>query len=102
MNYLVNLDPLTKVWHILKVSIILMNSVGVTSRTSGKLVAALPVGSEETVRRLTEDVDEMVCLRTPPFFAAVGQSYIQFDPVEDEDVLKILKEGRQRKSGEPV
>lgn len=56
-----------------------------------KLIAALPVGSEEQITRLAEDVDEMICLRTPPLFTAVGQFYISFEPVEDEEVLKILK-----------
>ncbi len=57
-----------------------------------KLIAAMPVGPEHTIRRLAEDVDEMLCLRTPPLFAAVGQFYGQFYPVEDEDMLAILRE----------
>lgn len=64
-----------------------------------RLIAAIPVGSEETLRRLAEDVDEMLCLRAPPFFMAVGQFYAQFYPVEDEEVLKILKEEHERKAG---
>ncbi len=60
-----------------------------------KLIAALPVGPEDTIRRLAEDVDEMICLRTPPLFAAVGQFYIRFEPVEDEEVLKIMEEAQQ-------
>ncbi len=63
-----------------------------------KIVAALPVGPEDTISRLAEDVDEMICLRTPPFFAAVGQFYMRFEPVEDEEVLKILEEEQQRGS----
>jgi len=55
-----------------------------------RLVAALPVGPEETIARLADDVDEMICLRTPPFFSAVGQFYTRFEPVDDEDVLRIL------------
>ncbi|MDP2730961.1 MAG: phosphoribosyltransferase family protein [Dehalococcoidales bacterium] len=57
-----------------------------------KLIAAIPVGPEDTIRRLAGDVDEMLCLRAPPLFAAVGQFYQQFYPVEDEDVLRILRE----------
>ena len=57
-----------------------------------KLIAAIPVGPEDTIRRLAEDVDEMVCLRTPALFGAVGQFYRQFYPVDDEEVLKILRE----------
>ncbi len=61
-----------------------------------KLIAAIPVGPEDTIRRLAKDVDEMLCLRAPPLFVAVGQFYRQFHPVEDEDVLKILREGSQK------
>jgi len=64
-----------------------------------KLIAAIPVGPEDTVRRLAEDVDEMLCLRSPPLFVAVGQFYIRFEQVEDEDVLKVLKEEYERKHG---
>lgn len=60
-----------------------------------KLVAAIPVGPENTIRRLAVDVDEMLCLRTPPVFAAVGQFYQQFYPVDDEDVMKILSQEYQ-------
>ncbi len=66
----------------------------------GKLIAALPVGPEETVRRLSKDVDEMICLRTPPLFGAVGQFYLRFSPVEDAEVLRILQEEQEkRKAG---
>jgi putative phosphoribosyl transferase len=64
-----------------------------------RLVAAIPVGPEETIVRLADDVDEMVCLRTPPFFAAVGQFYASFDPVDDDDVLKLLKSSVAGASG---
>ena len=63
-----------------------------------KLVAALPVGPEDTIMRLAEDVDEMLCLRTPPLFAAVGQFYVRFEPVEDDEVLEILKEEQRIKT----
>jgi putative phosphoribosyl transferase len=57
-----------------------------------KLIAAIPVGPEDTIQRLAHDVDEMLCLRAPQLFVAVGQFYQRFYPVEDEDVLRILKE----------
>lgn len=62
-----------------------------------RLITALPVGSEEAIRRLAEDADETVCLRMPSFFDAVGQFYMRFDQIEDEDVLEILKEEHERK-----
>jgi putative phosphoribosyl transferase len=60
-----------------------------------KLIAAIPVGPEDTIRRLAEDVDEMLCLRTPPLFAAVGQFYRRFYSVAEEDVLEILAESKR-------
>ena len=64
-----------------------------------KLIAAFPVGPEDTIRRLAEDVDEMLCLRTPPLFAAVGQFYMRFEPVDDEEVLKVLEKEHERGGG---
>ncbi len=55
-----------------------------------KLVAAIPVAPEDTIVRLAHLVDEMVCLRAPPLFYAVGQFYSRFDAVEDDDMLSIL------------
>jgi putative phosphoribosyl transferase len=60
------------------------------------LVAAIPVGPEDVVKRLAEEVDEMVCLRTPPLFSAVGQFYLRFEPVVDEEVFKVLKEEQKK------
>lgn len=61
-----------------------------------KLIAAVPVAPEDTVSRIAEDADELIVLRVPPFFAAVGQFYSQFYQVEDDEVLEILKEKYER------
>jgi len=63
----------------------------VTQEQPQYVIAAIPVGSEETVKRLSQDVDEMVCLGTPPFFSAVGQFYRNFEQIEDEDMIKLLE-----------
>lgn len=62
-----------------------------------KVIVAVPVGSEDTVRELSAEVDEMLCLRVPPSFNAVGQFYVHFEAVEDEDVLRILREDATRR-----
>ena len=59
---------------------------------AGKLIAAVPVASGKALRHLARDTDEMVCLRVPAFFGAVGQFYLEFNPVEDNEVLTILHE----------
>jgi len=56
------------------------------------LIGAFPVGSEDTITMLAQQVDEMICLRAPPYFQAVGQFYLEFGPDEDEEAPKILKE----------
>lgn len=64
----------------------------VAQESPKNLIAAIPVGPEDAVARLAEDVDEMVCLKTPPYFSAVGQFYVRFDQTDDDDVISVLKE----------
>jgi putative phosphoribosyl transferase len=46
-----------------------------------------------------QDADEIICLRQPAFFYAVGQFYTQFTQVDDQEVLQILEaESSRRKS----
>ncbi len=54
-------------------------------------VAAVPVGAVDTIERLSGGVDELVCLRAPEDFGAVGRFYRRFDQVEDDEVLAILE-----------
>ena len=56
-----------------------------------KIIVAVPVASEDSLARIENDADEIVCLRLPQFFAAVGQFYRNFDQVSDEEVLEALK-----------
>lgn len=56
-----------------------------------KLIAAIPVGPEDTLRRLAQQADELVCLRMPETFYALSQFYVQFAQVDDAQVLEILK-----------
>ena len=53
-------------------------------------IVAVPVGAVDTIERLAGGADELVCLRAPEDFGAVGRFYRVFDQVEDEEVLAIL------------
>lgn len=64
-----------------------------------RLVLAVPVGSEDTIRRLAEEADETLCLRAPLNFMAVGQFYSRFEQVTDQEVLDILKESMAVRGG---
>lgn len=62
----------------------------ITQQHPKTLVAALPVGPEETIARARSRVDELVVLATPEPFWAVGNHYVDFTQVEDRDVLEYL------------
>jgi putative phosphoribosyl transferase len=62
-----------------------------------RLIAALPVGPEDTLRRLASDCDEMLVSRVPSYFSAVGQFYFSFDQVEDKEMFSMLKEEAQHR-----
>ncbi len=58
-----------------------------------KLVAAVPVLPAEMLAKLKEEADEVVYLEAPGDFAgAVGAYYDNFLQVEDEEVVRLLKE----------
>ena len=57
-----------------------------------RLIAAVPVASGEAIDRIAVHCDEVVCLRCPDLFEAVGQFYTNFDQTSDEEVMHVLKE----------
>ena len=59
-------------------------------RAVAKIVVAVPVGPPDTCEELARDADEAICLRTPPFFQAVGQYYEDFSQTSDDDVRDLL------------
>lgn len=57
-----------------------------------RLVAGIPVGPPDTLRRVGKIVDEVVVLETPDPFFAVGNHYEDFTQVDDETVIRYLTE----------
>jgi len=55
-------------------------------------IVACPVAAAETVRALEEEADEVICLRTPVAFGAVGAWYEDFAPVFDSEVKDLLEQ----------
>lgn len=55
-----------------------------------KLVLAVPVAPPDTVERLREEVDEVICLQAPDPFHAIGVFYRDFSQMSDEDVVEVL------------
>jgi predicted phosphoribosyltransferase len=64
---------------------------GLRAAKPARLWCAIPVGPPDTLEELAELADEVVCLAAPEYFQAVGQFYERFDQVEDDEVLRILR-----------
>ena len=63
---------------------------GLRNRRPARLICAIPVSPPETLRKIQPLADQVVCLDTPDNFRAVGQFYVNFPQVEDEEVIKVL------------
>lgn len=64
---------------------------GLRSVKSAKLICAVPVSPPETLVKMADMADEVVCLEAPELFQAVGQFYQYFPQVDDDEVIEILK-----------
>lgn len=61
------------------------------SKGTARLVCAVPVAPPDTLEKVQGYADEVVCLEAPMDFRAVGQFYVEFPQVEDEEVIEILR-----------
>jgi putative phosphoribosyl transferase len=61
-----------------------------------RLILAVPVGAPETVRALSGEVDEIVCLLEPDPMWAVGLWYEHFEPTGDTEIAALLADSAQR------
>jgi predicted phosphoribosyltransferase len=73
----------------------------VRARRPAHLVCAVAVAAPDSLERVRGQADEIVCLATPRGFAAVGQFYLNFRQVEDEEVARILAQARSRTEAAP-
>jgi predicted phosphoribosyltransferase len=62
----------------------------VRQRQPARIVVAAPVGSRHAVAMLEGVADEVVCLRIPEPFSAVGSWYSRFDQTTDDEVRDLL------------
>ncbi|MGZ6331075.1 MAG: phosphoribosyltransferase family protein [Bdellovibrionota bacterium] len=59
------------------------------------LILAVPVCSSEAFALLEPMVDQLITLDVPPYFQSVGQWYVDFRQLTDEDVLEVLRSERE-------
>jgi len=61
-------------------------------RSPARIIVAVPVGAEESVRAVSADADEVICLSTPHDFRAVSLWYADFAQVTDDDVRALMSQ----------
>jgi predicted phosphoribosyltransferase len=64
----------------------------VRQQRPGRVIVAVPVGAVETCAELGREADEVVCVRMPEPFVAVGLWYRDFTPTSDNEVRALLGE----------
>lgn len=55
-----------------------------------RVIVAVPVGASSTCADLATEADDVVCVRTPDPFVAVGLWYRDFTPTTDHEVRALL------------
>lgn len=69
----------------------MLSAIGlVRSKGAGKIVVAVGVAPPDSLDRLREAADEVVCLHAPSVFYAVGEFYDDFSEVTDDMVVAAL------------
>ena len=56
-----------------------------------RLIVAIAVAPADTVKDLREEADTVICLEVPHPFVAVGQAFVEFDPVTDDEAIAVLQ-----------
>ena len=65
-----------------------------TVRAAGakEIIVAVPVGAPDRIDAIRPLCDRVVCLQEPEAFWAIGQFYRNFEQVEDERVVELLRD----------
>lgn len=71
----------------------------VRARGPRKLIAAMAVAPRQTVKKLAEVADEVVCLASPEPFFAVSPFFEDFSQVSDGEVMAFLEMDGARLAG---
>jgi len=57
-----------------------------------ELIVAVPVAAPDRLAEVRRWCDDAVCLQAPRGFWAIGQFYDRFDQIDDDEVLRLLRE----------
>ncbi|MCE5197912.1 MAG: phosphoribosyltransferase [Armatimonadota bacterium] len=71
-------------------------AIAVRNLAAQHIILAVPVAPPDSLESLQPYVDEIVCLKTPTSFIAVGYWYRDFEQVSDDEVINLLHKARER------
>jgi putative phosphoribosyl transferase len=75
----------------------------VRKQGASEVIVAVPVASPDRLAAVARWCDDVVCLHAPTSFQAIGQFYVDFPQVEDDEVVELLRtfahERRTRTTG---
>ena len=63
---------------------------GIRALGPARIVVAIPVGSPQAVDAMNAEADEVVALSVPQQFRSVGEHYMNFTQVDDDEVVAYL------------
>lgn len=66
------------------------------SQRPKKIIVGVPVCAEESLKDISSQVTNIICLYTPKNFYAVGNWYGTFSQVTDKQVLEILQKAKSK------
>ncbi|OHB67072.1 MAG: hypothetical protein A2Y77_05205 [Planctomycetes bacterium RBG_13_62_9] len=61
---------------------------------AAQVIVAVPVGASDAIETLRGQADDVVCLLVPDYLYAIGQFFLDFRQVDDEEVVNILRAHR--------
>jgi putative phosphoribosyl transferase len=71
------------------------------ARGAARVILAVPVAPAGTTERLAGDFDEVVCLHEPEGFFGIGQFYVDFGQLGDDEVIALLAAAAEAGPKEP-
>lgn len=64
-------------------------------RGSEMIIVAVPVAPVEAIVKIEKEVDEIYVLETPDPFVSIGNFYQEFEQVDDERVIDLMKKSHR-------
>lgn len=64
--------------------------LGLRGQGAGRVILAVPVAPPDAADALREEVDAFVCLAEPVSFRSVGEAYVDFHQLDDQEVLDLM------------